>query len=658
MRVMKVFRWSGSIGFIVFTGLLMLLGMVFLDGWLKSAIESAGLKLNGAEVNVAQVDFTLSPLGFNLEGIEIADPDSLGYNALVLSQVKVEINFLQLFLGNVRIKDLVVSDVQTNVPRARPALLAPVASALPGGESNGLAQAAQRKASALGKGLPSPSTLAGEQTRATQDAVAHALSTLTGGQATLEASVSDLPGEAALSQYQQRIAALKAMPLDSIAEVKASQAIIRALSTDMAQDKLRIETLKASMNNAVSDGKAALKAISAGPAADWARLQADYPFNANSAYKVAELLLGEAFFSKINQAQYWLAKAKPWIVRLQSEADPQADPVERLANQIVRFEHPDPSARFQLDKSLLSFAVDQWPWQLQLTDLASGRTNATEPVHIQLLGGDPKAANLRVTGQMDLIDDQRVDTFDLEGAGLVFAARQISMAGTNLSWTPEPANISGQIKAVDGRLSGLVSVRFPHNRFSVVEPEQAAAYLHAALKTVDDFRVDLKLSGTLQKPSIAVASDLDTQLSAALRVVAQAEYQAWSAAMKGALASQVALLRQPADAAFAQLTDKRAAAEQQINNFEQQVAAEVRSLDEKLSNEQQRLERAASDAVKAVKAKAQAEAAAMQAQVQAELDAAQQAAEVEKSRAEAEATEAVAKKLKNEANKLTNKIKF
>ena len=103
---MKIFRWSGSIGFIVFTGLLMLLGMVFLDGWLKSAIESAGLKLNGAEVNVAQVDFTLSPLGFNLEGIEIADPDSLGYNALVLSQVKVEINFLQLFLGNVRIKDL------------------------------------------------------------------------------------------------------------------------------------------------------------------------------------------------------------------------------------------------------------------------------------------------------------------------------------------------------------------------------------------------------------------------------------------------------------------------------------------------------------------------------------------------------------------------
>ncbi|MFT7697630.1 MAG: hypothetical protein ACI9RY_001123, partial [Reinekea sp.] len=215
MHWMKIFRWSGLIGFIVFTGLLMLLGMVFLDGWLKSAIESAGLKLNGAEVNVAQVDFTLSPLGFNLEGIEIADPDRLSHNALVLSQVKVEINFLQLFLGNVRIKDLVVSDVQTNVPRARSAQLAPVAKVPLGVEQNALAQAAQKKASALGKGLPSPTDLAGEQTRATQEAVTQALSTLTVGQSTLETSIGDLPGEAALSQYQQRIAALKAMPLDS-----------------------------------------------------------------------------------------------------------------------------------------------------------------------------------------------------------------------------------------------------------------------------------------------------------------------------------------------------------------------------------------------------------------------------------------------------------
>jgi uncharacterized protein (TIGR03545 family) len=666
---MKIFRWSGLIGFVVFTGLLTFIGFFFLDGWLKSALETAGMKLNGAEVNVAEVDFTMSPLGFNLEGIEIADPDKLTHNALLLSQVKVEINFLQLFLGNVRINDLVVSDVQTDVLRRRPAELAPVASVPVGSETNAVVAATQAKTQAIGKLLPNPADLVSEQTRSTRDAVAQAQSTIDSGRSTIAASVNDLPGDSTLRDYQQRIAALKGMPLDSLANVKKSQILVTALGTDIAKDKIRIETVKRSMNGAVNDSKQALNAILAGPEADWAQLKADYPLNKDSAYKIAELLLGEAFFTKMNQAQYWYAKAKPWIARLQSEDDPEAAVTERPAGQVVRFDHPDPTARFQLDQSLLSFVADQWPWQLTVGDLASGRTNATKPVQIQLRRGAPTAATLLVNGQLDLIDDQRVDTFDLQGKGIDFATRQINMAGTKLSWTPEPANVSGQLKAVDGQLSGLVSILFPSNRFSVVDGGQTAKYLQTALKTVDEFRVDIEVGGTLKKPSFAVVSDLDNKLSTALRDVAKAEYEAWLGGMKIALDAEIARLRQPADAAFAQLSDKRDAVEQQIQKFEQEVEAEIQSLEEKLANERKRLERAASDALNAAKDQAQAELDAAQAKVQAELEAnkakaqakveaAKQAADAEKSRAEAAAKKAAEDKLKEQANKLTNKIKF
>ncbi|WP_320822484.1 TIGR03545 family protein [Reinekea sp.] len=668
---MKMFRWSGLIGFMVFTGLLALIGFFFLDGWLKSALESAGMKLNGAEVNVAKVDFTLSPLGFNLEGIEIANPDKLTHDALVLSRVKVEINFLQLFLGNVRINDLVVSDVQTDVLRRIPAELAPVtvANVPAGAEQSVVVAATQDKAQAIGKLLPSPADLVSEQTRSTRDAVAQAQSTIDSGRSTVEASVSDLPGDAALRDYKQRIAALKGMPLDSLANVQQSQSLVSALGRDIAQDKIRIETVKRSMNGAVNDSKQALDAILAGPDADWAQLKADYPLNKDSAYQIAELLLGEAFFAKINQAQYWYAKAKPWIARLQSEAEPGAAATDRLVGQVVRFEHPDPTARFQMDQSLLSFVADQRPWQLTVGDLASGRTNATKPVHIQLRRGDVSGASLLVNGQLDLIDDQRVDTFDLQGEGIDFAARQINMAGTNLSWTPQPANVSGQLKAVDGRLSGVVSILFPSNRFSVVDGGQTAKYLQTALKTVDEFRVDIEVSGTLKRPGFAVGSDLDKQLSAALRDVAQAEYEAWLAAMQVALDAEIARLRQPADAAFSQLSGKRDAVEQQIQKFEQEVEAEIRSLEEKLANERKRFERAANEALNAAKDKAQAKMDAAQAKLQAELevnkakaqaevDAAKRAADAEKSRAEAAAQKAAEDKLKAEANKLTDKIKF
>jgi len=621
------------------------IGFFFLDGWLKKAIETAGFNMNGAEVDIAEVDFTINPLGFTLEGIQIADPDKPTFNTLVLSEVRLDINLPQLFLGNVRINDLVVADVQTNVERSSPAKLLIKEESENEDDGNELAELAKGKVESVSQSLPSASDVIDNQTQNTRGAVETAKTTISSSKQQVDDAVKNLPGDSQLSDYKKRIAAIKALPLDSLENIKKTQKGLTSLTTDIAKDKLAIEKVKSTVNRSVGDSKKSVEAILSAPSEDWAQLKKDFPFNKKSAVKVAELLLGEGFFGKINQAKYWYGKAKPWLARLKSDPEEQAP--ERLNGEFVRFYHPDPTAAFQLDAGLVSFISDGWPWALTVNDISSEQTDSSKPVLFQLRRGEENSEALLVSGNLDQIDGKSVDSFTLFGKGISFDDQKISLAGTELSWSPDNADMSGEVQSIDGELGGVVSLVFPKNKFAVAGGGSTEQYLKSALKEVESFQIDINVSGTITKPKFNINSDLDNQLSSALKGVAQAEYDKWLADVKEKLDREVTQLRKPVDDAYNQLTDKRDEVDKKIKEFEEEVEAEVRSLEEKMAAEKKRIEQKAEKELNAAKDKAAKE-----------LEAARKKAEEEKKKAEDAAKKAAEQKLKDEANKLKDKIKF
>jgi len=318
-----------------------------------------------------------------------------------------------------------------------------------------------------------------------------------------------------------------------------------------------------------------------------------------------------------------------------------------MSGEFVRFPHPDPTASFQLDKGLLSFVADDWPWQLTMNDISSRDGNKAKPVTLQMRRGDEGSEALLVDGTLALVDGKSVDTFSLAGKGIDFSAQSINLAGTTLEWVPDSADVAGQIVSEEGNLNGKVTLFFPKNNFTAAGNNATTKYIANAVAKVERFQVDLLVSGTVKKPKFLINSDLDNQLSSALGDIAKAEYDAWLKDVREKLDAEVAVLRAPADEALASLEQRRDDIEKRINEFEQEVEAEVRSLEAKVEAERKRIED---------KAKAELDAAKQKAQ--AELDAAKAKAEAEKRAAEDAAKKAAEDKLKEEADKLKGKIKF
>lgn len=621
---MKLFRWSGLIGFVVFTALLSVIGLFFLDNWTRKAVEAAGFSVNGAEVNVANVDLTLSPLGFRFEDVQVADAEKPTHNVVEIGQMRLEINFAQLFLGNVRLQDVTVADVKTQTERRRPARIASTedASGDIADDSPGVVAV---QAERIAGELPAAGDVVDQQTEQTRTAVNDAKETIAESRQRVNAAAQNVPGDDALADYRARTAAIRKQEINSLDDLKRMRTLVAELSADVAEDKLAVENVKVQMNQAISEARKAMDEVTAAPGKDWAQLKADYPLNQESAMKVARLLVGDAAFEKLEQATYWYGKAKPWIERLAPKNSEEENRPERLDGEFVRYPHPDPTARFQLDQALVSFVADNWPWTMTVQDLTSHRGDNFIPTKLALQRGTDDNSALEIDAILDRIDGQSVDTVNLSGQGISFASRTIGLGDASVNWLPEPADMTGMLKVTDGALDGEVVLDFAQNSFDVSGNGVTARYVRQALASIESFDMTIRVQGTVKKPKLSIASNLDNQLGDALSDVAKAEYDAWLADVRAQLDQKVAELRAPVDEAQASLTQRRDDVLEQIQQFEADVVAELKTLEDKVASEQKRLENRLAD---------------------------------EKRKAEDAARKEAEDKLKEEADKLKDKFSF
>ncbi|MDN3649206.1 TIGR03545 family protein [Reinekea marina] len=647
---MKLFRISGLIGFVVFSALLLVVGFLFIDVWAKKGIELSATNINGAEVNVDDVDLTLSPIGFRIEKIQVTDKAKPSHNRLVIEQAVLDINLAQLFLGRVRINDMHVVGLATNVERSQPGKLVEK----PAEESSAFSEASEalvedRKES-LGSAFPSPSEVVADSTAETKAAIANAQLVINNAKSTVEASAAKLPGEDDLAEYQRKISALKAQKIDSLESVKQMQTGIQGLTKQVATDKLAIEKLKLSIDLSVKQAKEAVSNIKDAPAKDWQTLLSKNPINAETAIEVSKILLGEELVNKFEQYQGYYETAQPWLKRLsklRGEKEAEDPSKARLDGTYIRFEHPDPTPNFLIDRGGISFDADGWPWQVEMTSVTGEQTITGKPAEFSIKRGEGDNTAMQVGITIDRREPTAVDTINMIGRGIAFSKQTASVSGADLTWSPAPANLDGNIVVTDGELNGQITLSFDENTFDYSGASKADEFIKKALAQVTEFKVFIDVTGKALKPSIAVSSTLDNQVGEAFSAIAKAEYEKWLDSVRAQLEAEVAKLRAPVDEKLGSVVDLQQQAKQKADEFEQKVVAQLKELEDKLTAEMKRLEEQASAAVAAELKAAQEKIAAEKARLEAERKA-----------AEAAAKKAAEEKAKEELEKLKGKLKF
>lgn len=114
---MKIIRLWGVITFFV-------LGVLLALGWylvapmiIERGIESAGSEALGAKVEVGQIDLTLFPLGVEIDGLQVADPDQPMSNLFEVNKINFAVESSQLLWKKISIDELTIDGIQINTPR-------------------------------------------------------------------------------------------------------------------------------------------------------------------------------------------------------------------------------------------------------------------------------------------------------------------------------------------------------------------------------------------------------------------------------------------------------------------------------------------------------------------------------------------------------------
>ncbi|WP_394169603.1 TIGR03545 family protein [Saccharospirillum alexandrii] len=592
---MKLFRWSGLIAFVVVLSLIIVIGVLFLDNWVKSALEAGGTRVHGAEVNVASVDLSLSPLGFDIRGVQVTDKENPERNLFELGTARLAMDLPKLFLGKISIDDLTVSGLSSGTERDEPGRIVPVDTSDSGpGVAQRARDTAASRAESVRAELPEPTDAVDQALTQTRSATNQASTTFERSRSEVGSALTNLPDDDSIEQYDERIEALRGRSLNSLDAIRSARSDLQELQRQALEDQLSVAAARQAANAAVSNSQEALEAVLAAPAADWAALREAYPLNQASAVRAGRLLLGDAIFDRYDQARKYYTQAAPWLRRLAPSGGEQEEAAPaRLDGRYVRFDTPNPTPNFLLRQGLISFEADNWPWSLTMSQVTGQQRLTGEPVRLQLMRGEAGDEAMRIDAVLDRRQATTVDRFELIGRDLAFSPRSLDLGGVDVDWAPGTVDLGGEVTVTGDQVDGLIELSFSGSEFEARGEGRIATTLGDALESIAAFDIGIRVTGDIDAPELQLTSDLDNQIRSALSAALQAEYNRWLEATRARLDAEVETLTAPLRARFDEIEAQGDAVRDQADEFQQQVMDRLDALEQELLDERDRLSNAA-----------------------------------------------------------------
>lgn len=110
-------RWKGIIFIVIIAALLVAGTFLFSAGWVETAIENSASEINGAKVEIENLDLSLFDLSISWDKLQIANPDKPMKNSFETGKTELNLEFMPLIRGKVVIDTIEFMDLATNTDR-------------------------------------------------------------------------------------------------------------------------------------------------------------------------------------------------------------------------------------------------------------------------------------------------------------------------------------------------------------------------------------------------------------------------------------------------------------------------------------------------------------------------------------------------------------
>lgn len=572
-------RWSGLGVFLIICGLLFAFSWLLLDSILKWTIERSVGAMNGAEVNVSQVDHRWSPLGIEVRGIQVTDPAQPDYNRLVIDQLKGTVNVEQLLLGRLHIEDMVATGIRVHQPRAKTGEVYQTTE-----ESGDLKQWALDSLADLNMALPDVDEIVARIELQTPAAIERAKATVAEQREVLAQIKQDLPSAELLKSYEDELKKLTEADIKTPQQLQQLQDQFNALKEQFEADRERLKSIKERASHAVATLKEDFEAVQQAPSQDIERAQQLLQFNSEGFTEITAVLFGE----QMRQwSQYILLAYDTLAPMLARSADESLVEPQRGEGVWFEFSHADEPPSFLVKKAVTEFVWGETQVDANWTNITHQHQQLGQPTTFQVRSEQsPLWQLLNLNGEL-AITDAGVDAkqqWQVKGVSLEEVGLSDSSDFT-ASIVQALVDSEGAVSLRDSMFDGGATVKFAEMAVAAQADNRWAEVVASALRQLQRLDINANIAGALTSPEFSFASDLDRQLGAALKDAALDASKGELAALQTKLQAEsggfLGENQELLEGLMALLGD----AEQQDNKLEEMMKAKFeRQLEDKLKD--------------------------------------------------------------------------
>lgn len=512
-----IIRWPGLISFALVMGAIVLFFALFFESLLRVGLQAGLSRVNGAEVNIAQLDIQRAPFAVTLQGLEMTDPEMPELNRFQAEQLRAEVAFLELLIGRVHIHELSAQGVRFAQERAQ------VGTVRTRDEGDDADQRIDWRERLQQFDIQLPTTesfLAGADIRTPQlvDRIEADFKTR---EAELRRVRDNLPEPEVVRDYQARIDALLEQRPRNPRELLAAREALNEIKRDMERDRSQVREFMQVTRGAVDGAEQDFQALRASYEHDMDRARRLFSTDPEALTELTGLLFGE----RVEQwAQYGLIAfdfIAPMLARAQEEDERpsrwQGRHIEFDAERTPTFWVKQAAFDLMVQEASLTATLRDLTWQHDRLGRATRFTVDTERA--------PWWQSLNLDGD-----------FYLNAEGAMRGAQRWRLQGAQLAemslvnqreFSAELAqallNSEGEIRLDRGALAGGGKLVFEQVDFATGGSASWARYFEQALASVSAFDINLGVSGQMARPRFRMDSNLDNQLESTLRNMARAE---------------------------------------------------------------------------------------------------------------------------------------
>jgi len=588
----RIFRWQGIIPLVVGLALLFLGWMLFAERMIRDTITEAGTKALGAQLDIAELK--LHPLSTSLElrGVALADPYDRNRNLFEIKAVRVALAAEPLLEKKVVITSFTLGDIVTGTKRPTPA------TAVTG---QGFAPRALAEMQRFAKQFNVPLlslvpidtlkalVLDPTQLKSVQTALAVAKQADSVKQS-VETQYTQLRIAETVDSSRALVARLQGTNVRTLGVDGARKAIddVRRTSARVDSARRRVDALLVTVRRGVDSLQAGVGAIDAARRDDYAFARGLLKLPSFEGPDLGSAVFGRVTIDRFQRALYWTSIARqyapPGLLPKESPGPKRL----RRSGTTVHFVEAKSYPRFWLQRADVNVSVTSGSlggaYAFAARDVTTDPAIVGRPTLFALRrsakGSD--VDSLRVAGSLDHTGAIIRESVTAQAAGIALPTISIPGLPYSMAWGRGSSEL--RIALNGDQLSGHWYVRSPKVTWQRDSANTRTLNTMESLVTrvltgINTLELSADVSGTLEKPKLAIRSNLDRQLSEQLRNVAGQELAKAEAKARAQVDRIVAEKSAPVKARVAEI---RADAETRIADARAKLDEEKRKLDERL----------------------------------------------------------------------------